>query len=349
MTKLTGGKADAFVRHPDATTVAALIYGPDEGQVRERANRMTRAIVADPSDPFRVAELSAAQLKEDPAVVGDECAAMAFGGGRRVVRLIGATDAQAAPVLSFLANPRGDALLIVTAGNLPPRSKLRSAFETSQVAAAIACYPLEGAALVSALQAGLSEAGLRIEPDAISLLSGLLANDFAALQAEVEKLRLYMGEEKRPIAAADVLACCGDQSAHDVSELGFAVGNGDQKTVQKVTDRLFAEGQNPVAAVRGVARHFERLLQARGGMDHGKSSEQAMKDLRPAVFFRDATPFRSQLEFWPSSALLAAIDRLVTIEQQCKTTGIPAVAAAQRGFMEIASLAARNRAGRGRR
>lgn len=346
MSKLAGSAAEGFLRKPDPAIRAVLLHGPDEGQVRERFQALSRAICADLHDPFRVADLAPASLNDDPARLADECAALAFGGGRRVVRVAGATDSQSAAILAHVSRTVGDALLIVSAGVLTPRSKLRSGFETSKHAVAIACYPAEGRQLISQLRGALADAGVRADADAVELLASLLADDTGSLRAEVEKLKLYAGSGAQSLTMDDVRACCGDQSAHSVFELAFAVGDGAQAKVQGISDRLFAQGENPVSVVRGISRHFDRLFQARAAMDNGASADVAMKSLKPAVFFKDVEAFRRQLGAWPCPALLAAIDRLVEVERQCKSTGMPAALVTQRGLMEIASLARRARAGR---
>lgn len=344
--KLAGAAAESFVKRPDPKVRAVLLYGPDEGQVRERMQALTRTVCADVNDPFRIADIAPATLGDDPARLADELAAIAFGGGRRVVRVAQATDSQAAPILSALARPIGDALLIVSAGVLPPKSKLRSAFESSDAAAAIACYPAEGRALIALIRQAFADADIRLDADAAETLAALLADDTASAHAEIEKLRLYLGDEPRALTADDVRACCGDQSAHSVFELAAAVAEGRQGEVQSVSDRLFAGGDNAVMIVRGVSRHFDRLFQARAAMDAGASADTAMKALRPAVFFKETESFLRQLGNWPCPALLAAIDRLTEVERQCKSTGIPAQLVTQRGLMEIAALARRARGGR---
>jgi DNA polymerase-3 subunit delta len=343
MSKLAGAAAEAFIRQPDPAVRAVLIYGPDAGQVRERVLRLTRSVCPDAEDPFRIADLPPAALKDDPARVADECAALAFGGGRRVVRIADLPDALAGAVLNFLSHPVGDALLIVSAGPLTPRSKIRSAFETAKGAAAIACYPLEGAQLSSALREACRAADLRLEAEALDLLASRLSEDSASLRAEVEKLRLYAGDSPAPLTAEDVRACCGDQSEHSVNELAFAVADGNSAAALSVSDRLFAAGDSPIPILRGVARHFDRLFQARAACDAGSRPEDAMKALKPAVFFKEINAFQRQMRTWQTAALLAAIERLVETERQCKSTGIPAEIVAQRGLMEIASLAKRTR------
>src|SRR5450755_3189155 len=79
--------ADRFMASPPPSLVAALVYGPDQGMVRERAGRLAKSVVPDLNDPFRVAELDGATLDSDPARLWDEAAALSMIGGRRVVRV----------------------------------------------------------------------------------------------------------------------------------------------------------------------------------------------------------------------------------------------------------------------
>ncbi len=92
--KISVARSEAFLRSPGSEVRAVLLYGPNAGLVRERADRLAAAI-APPGDPFRTSELSPDDLKNDPARLNDEAQALSLGGGRRVVRLRGATDAVA--------------------------------------------------------------------------------------------------------------------------------------------------------------------------------------------------------------------------------------------------------------
>ena len=55
---------------------AALLFGPDQGLVRERAERLAKTVVPDLRDPFRIAEIKGARLIEDPAWLEAEASAM---------------------------------------------------------------------------------------------------------------------------------------------------------------------------------------------------------------------------------------------------------------------------------
>ena len=52
---------DAFLARPDPKAIAVLLYGPDQGLVRERADGFSLEVVPDLKDPFRAVELSPAR------------------------------------------------------------------------------------------------------------------------------------------------------------------------------------------------------------------------------------------------------------------------------------------------
>src|SRR5215208_4654710 len=110
--------ADKFIGQLPRSVVAVLVYGPDQGLVRERAAAVARTVLADLNHPFRVTELDDSTLESDPARLWDEAAALSMTGGRRVVRVRSANNGLAGTFEKFLSAPPGDALIVVEAGEL---------------------------------------------------------------------------------------------------------------------------------------------------------------------------------------------------------------------------------------
>src|SRR5260221_9358348 len=138
--KIPPNRLADFLRRPPPEIRGALLYGPDAGLVRERADQLTAAICGDLRDPFRISELTAAIVAADPARLADEVAAMSLVGGRRVVRIRDAGEALTALLAEAFAGSRGDSLIVIEAGDLPARSSLRKLCEATANAGAIACH-----------------------------------------------------------------------------------------------------------------------------------------------------------------------------------------------------------------
>ena len=178
--KLTGKQIDRFLAAPDAGQRAALLYGPDAGLRRERIAQLRGIVVDDPNDPFRVSELTGAQINADPARLADEAAALTFGGGRRFVAVREAADSITAIVKDFLEHAPGEAFVVFDGGDLPGRSSLRRLFEGAKAAAAVPCYHDDARSLPAVVRAFFADAGLGVDREAVDFLAAHLGGDPAA-------------------------------------------------------------------------------------------------------------------------------------------------------------------------
>ncbi len=336
---LTGASVDAFIRKPGAA-VAALVFGPDRGQVRERMAAIGRAVAGDTSDPFRAVELSAAQLKSDPARLFDEAAALALGGGRRLVVVRDAGDTNADLFERFLAEAKdAAAFVLVEGGDLPKRSALRAAFESARTAAAIACYPDDARAARALIGGILREHGLAADTDVLDLLVDRLGPDRDLIRGELAKLVLYC--EGKTVTADDVLAVIGDGAEASLDAVAFAACDGDVSRLDRAFARATGDGLPPVAIVRAALRHVGRLHLARAHMAEGLDAKDAMARLRPPVFFKLADRFRRQVRAWDDARLAGAVDSLIGAETACKATGAPDAAIAWRVLANLCRAAQR--------
>lgn len=312
--KLDARRAAAFLREPGAARIV-LLHGDDEGTVRHRANALTQAVTGQRDDPFRVAWLS----REDHPRLMEEATAIAMVGGRRVIRVRDAGDNLAAAVKQVAEGP-GDSLVVLESGALPGRSKLRALVEGLENGAAIACYPEEGKALQDAIEGGLNAAGVRLDADALRWLLDHVGSDRGSTRGEVEKLVLYAGADRRLDLTA-VRACVGDLAAVSFDDAVFAAMAGDVAQADVSIERSLAEGMAAVAVVRGVLAHLGRMHLARGHMAAGMSVADAVRALRPPVFFKQVELFSRSLQLWGSARLVLAMDEARRVELACKQTG----------------------------
>lgn len=342
--KITANRADGFLAKPGAVK-AVLLYGPDQGLVRERLNALTKLVAGRLDDPFRVSEFQASVLRDDPGRLADEAASMSLGGGRRVVRWRDAdADARLETAVAnafeaFFESPLGDSLSIVTAGDIGSRAKLVTAFESSDHAAAIACYADDSRTLEVVIRETLKSQGVSATPDALAWLADRLGGDREVSRRELEKLALYKGNHGT-VTEEDARLCIGDSSAVELDDLIYAVGDGDQNTVQRAYGRLMGEGASPVTILNATARHFLRLHETRGRMSEGKSLEQALMALRPPLFFKVKGRFQHQAGMWTEQLIVRALDVLNEAEMNAKSTDLPAEAITERALMQIAQAGA---------
>ena len=335
--KIAAARADAFSADPPADMRAILYYGPDSGMVRERALNSARAVAADISDPFSVVEFGAEALRDDPARLADEAAAMSLTGGRRVVRLRNADDGAAAAMENALSLS-WDALVIVEAGQLTPRSKLRLLFEKAGDAAAVACYLDEGAGLAQLIRQSIESAGFSADPDVVDWIAANLGSDRMVTRMELEKLALY-ATGKTAISIEDARAIIGDSAAVTIDDVIEASVGGNIGALAVAFARARYEGVEPVRIIRAGLRHLSRLEEADAAIARGSSHEQAIKNLRPPVFFKQQQAFADHLRRWRRDRLARGRAELIRAEIECKSTDLPADAICERALMRLAAMA----------
>jgi DNA polymerase-3 subunit delta len=342
--KIQGRSIAAYLRKPDARARATLLYGPDQGLVRERAEALVRGVVPDPKDPFRLASLSAAELADDPARLADEAAAIPFFGGRRAIRVSGVGDRAVAAIENFLAAPpAGDALVVIEAGDLSPRSTLRRLFEDADNAAAIACYADAPEALEELIEQVFVQAGHRIDAEAVDYLKANLGADRGLTRSELDKLVTYMGSKPATVRLADAEAVVGDSGASKIDDICFAATAGDSVAVEKAFGRAIGEGESPVSILRAAQRHLQRLQILVDTVARGASARDAVQRLRPPVIFIVASRLQPQIQLWDEARARRAIELLTDAEIDCKSTGLPDEAICRRVLLAIASAARQRR------
>lgn len=339
--KLAGARLARFIAAPDAAVRAVLLHGEDEGMVRERAARIVAAIVPDPADPFRVAELTGDALRADPVRLDDEARALSLIGGRRVVRVRGAEDREAALFERFFASPPpGDSLVIAEAGDLGGKSALRRVFEGAKEGVAIFCRA-DGVEELGALVDGVMAAHrVRIAREARRYLAEHLSPDRSMNRAELEKLALYAGDGGS-VSYDEARAVVGDSAEITLDDAVKAAAAGDFEALERSLQRAFDEGESPVTVLRAALRHFQQLYVGCARVAAGTAPEDAVLGLRVFSDLRTAMP--AHLRLWSRGRAAAALTALSAAERNAKRTGIPAEVVCREAMLRVARGARRGR------
>jgi DNA polymerase III subunit delta len=202
-----------------------------------------------------------------------------------------------------------EGFLIVEAGNLRPDEALRTLFEKSAGAAAVACFPDEVRDLDAMVGEILRAAGMQIAPDAKRMLTARLGADRALSRAEVEKLALF-ARGKTLIEEADVEAAVGDAAELALDRIVLAAGSGRSADAVTECDRSVAAGESAQGVIAALQRHFLRLHRLRSGRDAGRSLDDVMRSLRPPPHFKQKAALEQQCRDWTLPKLNAALARI---------------------------------------
>jgi DNA polymerase-3 subunit delta len=305
MTVLRANAVDGFLRKPDPAIHALLIYGEEGDAVRELASRAVKKFAGTLDDPFAVTVLADADLAADPARLADEVLMLPMFGGNKAIWIKSAEQGFLKSVQPVLDGKIAGNVIVAEAGGLAKSSSLRAAFEKSAHAHAVPVYDAEPEEILNLASQVLAMDKLRMNQDAAHRFLELAGTARGLVRSEAVKLALYcLGQTQ--IGVADVEAICGNDSGAGPDHLADAVFGGDVEETDRLFQNLLAGGSDAGRLLSVVHQHAMKLQDVRIAMERGATADQALRQVRPPIFFRRLDKLKAQLRFWPLSDLVNA-------------------------------------------
>ncbi|MEE4287859.1 MAG: DNA polymerase III subunit delta [Erythrobacter sp.] len=295
-----------FVRGlPRGIEQASIFFfcGPDEAGASAAAQRVIAAL----PDPGERVELSGADLRRDPAMLGDEArSGSLFGDARHIyVRASGdeAHDALKTLIETGEAGSGKAAPVIVVATSATDKSRTAKLLEKRADALVAMFYQPDLAAVAAAVRAMADAAGLRLDGDIAERIARGAGLDVRLAQSEVDKLALYCGADPQsPVSASpEDHAEIGAATEEDgFQPLVNAVLGGETGLLTRELHRMHEVGLNPVGLLLAVERRAAQLaliaarIGPRGRLDDLGKGEKAQL----GIFWREEGDIARQLARW---------------------------------------------------
>lgn len=321
---------------PSSDWVGAFLYGPDQGLVAEQRKVLVEALSTTGNQDLQVTRISGADARKDPAEIAAVLTTRGFFSGRPIVVVDDGTDGLAAalgPVLKHME--QGEGFLIVTAGQTPPKSRLRKLFESEAHLASIALFPrpMNAGEIDDALRSrGVSA----IASDAVGFLAELADRmDHGAFLQLIDLIALFALDRPEPLNIGDVEALAPSGLEGQVSEFVQCVADGQVTSIGPTLRRLQASGIAPVAILIMLQQHFRALFLA-------ETSGQGIAALRPQPQGPRRDSFLRQMRAWTGNRLEQANRLLFEVDGQVRSSApVPDFALLERASLRLAMMAAR--------
>ena len=341
--KLSPRDAAGFLARPDPRVPALLIFGADPMRVAERRQKVIAAQLGDQGEAeMRLARMPAADLRREPGAAMDAMRAQGFFPGPRALLIEDATDAAAAALKPALAAwEEGDALIVVTAGQLNASSKLRKLFEGDKRARSLAVYddpPGHDEITATLREEGLTDLAPEAMRDLTALAQGL---EPGAFRQTLTRIALYKHGDDKPLSPEEIALLAPEAGDGAIDQVLDAVAEGRMGAIAPLSARLAGRGVTPVALCIGALRHF-RLLHALASDTRGPA--QALAGLRPPVYGPRRDRLLRHASRWPVPRIESALRALIETDLALRSSNPPpARALVERMLMRLAALAAPRR------
>jgi DNA polymerase-3 subunit delta len=340
MVALRGKEIDAFLARPDPGRPIILLYGPDAGLVRERADALLASAVDDPDDPFSLVRLDGDELSAEPSRLVDEALTIPLFGGRRAIRVRAGSRSFASGVDTLAETPLKDCRVVIEAGELRPESPLRKSCERAKTAVAIACYPDTERDITKLIDDELRVSNLRMAADARAVLMTLLGGDRQASRNELRKLTLY-AHGRGEIMLDDVMAVAADASELKMDPIIDGAFSGNPAMVETEFAKAMVAGTYPGVIISAAQRQAAWLHKSALAIADGTPVSSVLDGGFPRLHFSRKGNVETALRNFSAARLALIIDQLATAALEMRKQATLAPVIAQRALLSIAVNAKR--------
>ncbi len=200
---------------------------------------------------------------------------------------ISARDAEV--LLPYLESPSESTTLVFVAAKLDGRLKLRRALDRHAVT--IDCAPLRDAQLAAWIREEARRLGLRLQEEAVSLLTDMAGEALYAVRQELEKLAAYVpsGALAGP---REVEMLRGTEPGASVFDLAAAIGAQDRRRALAILARNLEAGEAPLRILGALIWQYRRLWRVKETLRQNGKEFEAARTLR--MEHRRVRPFLAQ-------------------------------------------------------
>jgi len=331
---------------PRAARDARIFFfcGPDESGALDGAARIAELL----TDPGERVELAGAELKRDPARLGDEARSQSLFGETRHIYVRAQGDEVHDAVAYLLDGDVETCPVLIVANGATDKSRTAKLLSVRPDALVAVFYPPDLRTVTTAVRAMADAAGLRIDgaiAERIALATGL---DTRLARSEVDKLALYLDASPESPRAAQKghLEAIGAWTEDDgFAPVVEAVLGGRTERVSLELRRMRELGLNPVGLLLALERRAAQLsaLSARLASQRDIPSLLESEASARRIRWQDKASLDVQLRRWSGRRLNRLVDKLVALHQSLLANSQDSELLLAHGLAQIAAFSGRSR------
>tara|TARA_B100001996_G_C18571325_1_gene558546 strand:+ start:21 stop:1043 length:1023 start_codon:yes stop_codon:yes gene_type:complete len=294
-----------------------LFYGPNEGLIRDNILKISETFKQE-----KVVDeitINGKVIDENKHIIDEETRSFSMFSEQKLIYIENIKEKH----LEFFENIEFEGnkvLVIIKSENLNKNSKIRNFFEKHKKYAAIPCYDDDVRSIMKLISQFQLDNKIKFDSDIKNYLIQNLSTDRLITKNELEKILLIIDhKQNKEIKLENVQEILNDSSSNSLNIINEHVMYGKVNQVSKNLYKIFDEGTNAVAIIRSLLNYLVRVHKTQIEIKKTVNFDEAIKHLRPPIFWKDKDNFRNHCSKWPSRDILHCINRLLEAEFMCKS------------------------------
>tara|TARA_B100000989_G_scaffold210502_1_gene159686 strand:+ start:2622 stop:3614 length:993 start_codon:yes stop_codon:yes gene_type:complete len=284
-----------------------LFYGDNEGLKNEKTNYILK------TTNYKKFLYYEKEVLNDIENFSNSLITKSFFDDKKVVIIKNTTD-KIMNLLKNLINRKIEEIIIVLdAGSLDKKSKLRNFFEKEKKLACIPFYPDDFKSLNFISQNFFREKKIRISQEIINLIVERSNGDRQHLKNELEKIDLYIAN-KNKIEFSEIIKLTNLGKNYDISELVETCLAKNQKKISKIINENNFSSEDTIVIIRTFLLKTKRLLHLSKNMKSNPNLESVISNYKPPIFWKEKEIVKQQLKMWSEKSLDKLINEIINTE-----------------------------------
>ena len=296
-----------------------LLYGPNTYLINDLYNKLCDSLL-DKDDVFAPSEFNIKDISKNADAFYNEAESLAFGGGRKYLKIEMDNSESAGPVLDLLKDDIKETTLLIKGGVLSPRSNIRKSLEKLKNTLIVPFYEDNIVSLKKFIKEKADKRNFSFNEGAINSIVSMSGFERSQINDAVERIMLYYEfDEDKKIDEEKVEKILFDTNQGQMNELCKSICLGETEVSQKISEKLLLQGVTPPQFISALIVHFQKLHLVDLNIISGQSTSEAMKQIKPPIFFKEVNAFKSQIKNWNINKIDRALEILTESDLSTKT------------------------------
>ena len=294
-----------------------LIYGPNEGLIRDYIKKIKSDYLNDVD--FEEVSIRGKSLDLNPDILETSANSISMFNSYKLIILESLKDKNISELERVIDSAPTQTMLIVKADNLKKTSKLRKLFESNAQCYALACYEDDAKSMMRLIDNFMKENNISVDRDIKNYLMQTLSTDRMISFNELQKISLFYANDDTTPNLEEIKNLLNDASSNNLQKMNESVMYGNTIKSSNILSKLLSEGSNPISILRSLINYLKRVQKVKVEMKKGSNFDNAIKFLRPPIFWKDKDNFQQHCVHWPLNKIEKNLSQLLDAEIDCKT------------------------------
>ena len=292
-------------------TIFYLLYGKNEGLKDECINEILK------KKKGNVFNYDENQIKDQVESFYENLLSGSLFDSAKIILINRASDKIYSLIQDLIERNINNTKIIINAGALDARSKLRSLFEKNKDLVCIPTYPDNNNTLIKLTSTFLRKENISISQQNMNLIVEKCNGDRNNLKNELYKIKNF-AKEKKKVSSQEIIKLVNLSENFGLSEV---IDNCLAKNQNRIINILNENNYNTedyIIILRTFLAKAKKILKLAIQLEQNKDINKTINSAKPPIFWKDKDIVKVQLSKWRPKKIKELIESINNIELQVK-------------------------------